>query len=110
MPDIIQTIRDTYAENPAAALNMLPELFKQYDGGLIKAFPCKPGEIWHEKSDPIREIKVVDIITNRLCTAVRYREKGSQEIFAVNPIYFSLHFFKTRAEAEKALKEHEQEA
>ncbi len=44
MPDILQTIRDTYAENPAAALNLLPTLFKQYDEGLIKVLPCKVGD------------------------------------------------------------------
>ena len=41
MPDIIQRIRDTYAENPAEALKLLPELFKQYNNGLIPVLPCK---------------------------------------------------------------------
>lgn len=41
--DIIQAIRAAYTENPAKALNMLPELFQQYDEGLIKVLPCKVG-------------------------------------------------------------------
>jgi hypothetical protein len=41
MPDIIQRLRDTYAENPAAALELLPELFKQYNDGQIEAISSK---------------------------------------------------------------------
>lgn len=44
MPDIIQRLKDAYIENPAKALNLLPELFQQYDEGLIKVLPCKVGD------------------------------------------------------------------
>jgi len=39
MPNLLQTLRDTYSVNPAAARNMLPELFQQYEDGLIKVLP-----------------------------------------------------------------------
>lgn len=35
MPDIIQHLKDAYSENPAKALELLPELFKQYNDGKI---------------------------------------------------------------------------
>ncbi|QAT48573.1 hypothetical protein EQM14_01570 [Caproiciproducens sp. NJN-50] len=44
MPDLIQQIRDTYSTDKAAALNMLPELFQQYDEGKIVELPCKVGD------------------------------------------------------------------
>lgn len=44
MPNIIETLRDTYATDKAAALNMLPELFRQYEDGLIPVLPCKVGD------------------------------------------------------------------
>lgn len=49
MPDIIQRLRDTYAENPAAALKMLPELFQQYDEGKIVELPCSVQTLTVEK-------------------------------------------------------------
>jgi hypothetical protein len=39
MPDIIQQIRDTYATDKAAALNMLPELFQAAEDGKIVELP-----------------------------------------------------------------------
>lgn len=45
MPDIIQQIRDAYTNNPATALKLLPELFKQYDEERIPVLPCKIGTI-----------------------------------------------------------------
>ena len=56
MPDIIQRLKDAYIANPASALNMLPELLKQYDDGLIIVLPpeakClflkRPENISHE--------------------------------------------------------------
>jgi len=44
MPDIIQHLKDAYIANPASALNMLPELIRQYDEGLIKVLPCNVGD------------------------------------------------------------------
>lgn len=45
MSDIIQRIRDAYTENPAKAIKLLPELFKQYDEGRIPVLPCKQGDM-----------------------------------------------------------------
>lgn len=45
MPNIIQRIRDAYADNPATALKLLPELFKAVDDGKIIELPCKYGDI-----------------------------------------------------------------
>lgn len=44
MPDIIRQIRDTYAENSAAALKRMPELFKAVGDGKIIELPCKVGD------------------------------------------------------------------
>lgn len=44
MPDIIQHLKDAYAENPAAALKLLPELFQAVDEGEIIELPCKVGD------------------------------------------------------------------
>ena len=44
MPDIIQQIREELECGELAnVLVLLPELFKQYDEGLIKVLPCKVG-------------------------------------------------------------------
>jgi hypothetical protein len=39
--DIIQRIRDAYADNQATALELLPELFKQYNDGQIEVISSK---------------------------------------------------------------------
>ena len=44
MPDIIQRIKDAYAENHAKALKLLPELFQAADEGKIVVLPCKVGD------------------------------------------------------------------
>lgn len=47
MSDIIQQIRDAYAENHAKALKLLPELFQAADEGKIVVLPCKvKTKIW----------------------------------------------------------------
>lgn len=47
MPDIIQRLKDAYTENPAKALDLLPELFQDADEGKIIELPCKVGDtIW----------------------------------------------------------------
>ena len=40
MSKIIDKLRDTYLTNPAAALNMIPEICKAIDDGLIIELPC----------------------------------------------------------------------
>jgi hypothetical protein len=67
MPDIISILRNTYASNPAAALNLLPELFKQYDEGLIKVLPCK--EFYSKSGDTVFLIDDGDIIEVLHCGA-----------------------------------------
>lgn len=41
---IIDQLKSAYAENPAKALNLLPELFRQADEGKIVELPCKVGD------------------------------------------------------------------
>ncbi|MGX8701532.1 hypothetical protein [Caproiciproducens sp.] len=92
MPDIIQTLRATYTENPAAALYLLPELFQQYGEGLIKVLPCKVGDT---------------VYTTYISGSGLTREIVSLHfsIRMLNDIGKTV--FLTRPEAEKALKERE---
>lgn len=90
MPNLLQTLRDTYTENPAKVLNMLPKLFKQYDEGLIKVLPCRIGtKLWH----------------------IYDKDKGPQECYTSDDNIFLIAkrinqtVFLTRAEAEKALED-----
>ena len=83
---------------------MLPELFQAEENGLIIELPCKPGETWYEDKKPTQEIKVSDIMISKIGTFVRFREKGNREILAANPIYFTLHYSKSREAAEKRLE------
>ena len=50
MPNLLQTLRDTYLTNPAAALNMIPEICKAIDEGLIIEMPCKIGSTVYWRS------------------------------------------------------------
>jgi hypothetical protein len=109
MPDIIQRLRDTYAENPAAVFDKLQELFQQYDEGLIKMLPCKVGDTVYfddakhyqapEDIEPrIREVEVDDItIANPY-----WKLNGGDEEFL--PDDFGKTVFLTREAAEKALE------
>ena len=91
MPDLIQQIRDTYSTDKAAALNMLPELFQQYDEGLIKVLPCKVGDTIYRVNQIFGEYSI------------------SEEKFYDNNIRFNWFFgktvFLTREAAEATLKE-----
>lgn len=66
MSDLIQRIRDAYAENPASVLKLLPELFQAaYNGKIMEASPTKIYLIegWycrlcHKRHERIREIAV----------------------------------------------------
>ena len=51
MNNLLQTLRNTYLTNPAAALNLLPELFKAADEGLIIELPCKLGDTMYSVID-----------------------------------------------------------
>lgn len=40
MPNILQTLLDTYQQNPAAALALIPELGRAVEDGKIVELPC----------------------------------------------------------------------
>lgn len=106
MPDIIQQIRDTYATDKAAALNMLPELFKQYNEGLIKVLPCKIGDtVWFDDckhyKNPEGEIRPVEIENITIDTPYWKFNDGDEEFL---PSDFGKTIFLT---AEAALQERE---
>jgi hypothetical protein len=121
MPDILQQIRDTYTQNPAAALNLLSELFKQYDEGLIKAMPCKVGDTVYKISyDCARGIRYNPYNENGCSTAeiclkcdaypcdlhknVIPVVAKSEDWIWENKSAFGKTVFLTRPEAEKALE------
>lgn len=108
MPDIIQHIRDTYASNLAAALNMLPELIKQYDEGLIKVLPCKVGNILY-RTFPYFHPSIVDqcevehiTVSDESVVIQCYIDPDDNIEF--EPGEFGKTVFLTREAAEKALK------
>ena len=52
MPDILQRLRSAYIANPAAALDLLPNLFQAADAGRIVELPCTIGKtLWWFDSD-----------------------------------------------------------
>ena len=44
MSDILTRIRDTYQQNPAATLSLLPDLFQAVENGRVIELPCKVGD------------------------------------------------------------------
>jgi len=52
MSDIIQRLKDAYSENPAKALELLPELFKAADNGKIVVLPYSPLTVEQLESVP----------------------------------------------------------
>lgn len=64
MPDIIQTLKELYATDKAAALNMLPELFKQADDGQIVVIPYKSNDM---------QIKLAKAISRILYGMIQYQ-------------------------------------
>lgn len=112
MPNIIETLRDTYAVDKAAALNMLLELFRQYDNGTILELPCQIGStVWvspnHGKSFHTGKLYG----TNKYGAPYLVFVDDKKRDFVENPLgrcfydWFSKVY--TRAEAEQALKEGE---
>lgn len=98
MPDIIQQIRDTYATDKAAALNMLPELFKQYNDG----------KIINRDSTTVYEIRAVYC---RICRGNHYtileHQIGKDIFFSRESAEAEIRAEKQCEAAEKALKERE---
>lgn len=44
MPDILQRLHAAYMENPASALDVLPEFFQAMEDGKVIWLPCKVGD------------------------------------------------------------------
>lgn len=83
MSDIIQRLRDAYAENPASALKLLPKLFQTADSGkIMEALPTK-----------------IYLIEGWYCRTCHKRHERIREIAVGKNV------FLTRYAAEKALKE-----
>lgn len=133
MSDIIQRLRDAYAENPAAALKLIPEVLQAHDEGKIVELLDIPMNktlywIWGNEIMPIRYKGInggfVDKnkkfhITYRMTTKKErkfpytwHRKPGVNTIPAGNERFFCegdicKSIFLTRSAAEKALKERE---
>lgn len=104
MPDIIETLKEKYATNQAECLNMLPELFKQHDEGLIKVLPCKVGDTVYHFGHEI----VIDSIESRKHGFYFYGISNEFESYRFCILDngrndFGKTVFLTREEAEKAL-------
>lgn len=111
MPDIIQQIRDTYAENPAAALKLLSELFKAANEGKIVELPCKVGDIlyrtfpyFHPSTVDQCEVEHITVSDGNVVVQCYIDPDGHIE-FELGE--FGKTVFFTREAAEKALKERE---
>lgn len=111
MPDIIQRIRDAYAENPAAALKLLPELFKAEDDGKIVELPCKVGDTVYvtttnRVTSQIEEIAIIknDIVFRwaQYDESYELTELWDEGEFSIEDIGKTV--FLTRESAEAALK------
>ena len=109
--NIIKTLKGLYATNQAECLNKLPELFKQYDEGLIQVLPCKVGGTVYQKfGKNIYPATIGKAIINGYTNPQLWIE--TQLPFATAQInridMLNKHnIFLTRKEAEKALKERE---
>lgn len=113
---IIDQLKSAYAENPAKALNLLPELFQAEEDGLIIELPCKVGgTVWTNfsvsgdylkaKDRPYAcEVVFVGINDGDCFMNVQYKNGRMYQFFfsAIGKIVFL-----TRAEAEQSLKERE---
>ena len=108
MSDIIQRLKDAYAENPAAALKLLPELFQAVDDGKIIELPCKVGDTLYDifefnenESDPeIFESKADSIEIGKGKRGDCFTVDGT----TFYPDDFGKTVFLSREEAEKALE------
>ena len=109
MPDIIQTLKDLYATDKTAALNMLPELFRQVDEGQI--LPYKIGTTVHKITKLlggdilIVEGKVVEYIIAPEGTQFYFSNGNREHDIWCDIGCFGKTVFLTREAAEKALKE-----
>ncbi|MDU7339303.1 MAG: hypothetical protein E7L17_14465 [Clostridium sp.] len=59
MSNILQTLLDTYQQNPAAALALIPELGQAVEDGKIIEPPCKVGDtVYCTNTGKIKEAEV----------------------------------------------------
>ena len=104
MPDIIQRIKDAYIANPASALALLSELFKQYDEGLIKVLPCKVGDkLYRIFNGEIEEYRVQNVLYESLFSRFKVFTIPYMCIYWKDS--FGKTVFLTREAAEKALED-----
>ena len=110
MNDIIQQIRSAYGENPESALKLLPELFRQYDVGLILVLPCKVGNKIY-CIDPYKRKIVEDHVAN-IKSENDYEDGFYGEFSGYGHTSYRKNFseigktiFLAREDAEAALKE-----
>ena len=89
MSDIIQLLKDAYSENPAKALDLLPELFKKADEGKIVELPCALGTTVYFPVDKGTKYEMV------MCKSFEL-----SDVKSLNETVFL-----TREAAEKALEE-----
>lgn len=113
MPDIIQQIRDTYSTDKAAALNMLPELFQQYDDGKIVELPCKVGDTVYLNHPYWGDLckgfvyQITDTTYWDCCISAKSALVGKEFSATQSFSDFGKTVFLTRESAEAALKERE---
>ncbi|HVI41973.1 MAG TPA: hypothetical protein VM577_15080 [Anaerovoracaceae bacterium] len=121
MPDLIQCLKDAYSENPAAALNLLPELFQAADEGRIVELPCKPGTTVYVYRDTfgglygygifdkILPCRVISFSKTKQRATVKLEfwthQKRIRKRYPISAFGFTV--FTTREAAESALKERE---
>jgi hypothetical protein len=118
--NIIQRLKDAYSENPAKVLELLPELFKQYEEGKIVVLPCKIGDIisqiWYSEadskdiivSDTINRIAInskgITLYSKNFCP-INTKEFELAPIENYNDISYADYWIGAREAAEKALEE-----
>lgn len=116
MSDIIQTLSSAISEQDAVkVLHIANDIVKQYDEGLIKVLPCKPGT---EVYRPVVFLDDTKLIAKGIIEQYSFMNdgdefyfKGIEELITYDCWFdlsaFGVLVFLTRAEAEKALKERE---
>jgi hypothetical protein len=99
MNNLLQTLRDTYLTNSAAALSMLPEICKAIDEGLIIELPCKVGdEIYFNDNKSVQKGVVTDFdVTKNDITPITGWSCGEA--------YFRYEYSLIRESAEKKLED-----
>jgi len=112
MPNLIEILRDTYTENPAAALNMIPEICKAIDEGLIIELPCKVGDKLYVPCDNknILETKVTGFQCQLGAWVIfteNYNEHKIRNCHWFRFEWLNKKFYLTREAAEEKLKERE---